>query len=60
MAAIASFSVWRENGQMPTDSQTPKTYIYQVSREFWKKHYVEKINNRQLAAILIIGGKLKI
>ena len=26
MAAIASFSVAHENGQMPIDSQTPKTY----------------------------------
>ena len=28
-------------------------YIYQASREFWKKI------SRQVAAILIIGGKLK-
>ena len=45
---------------MPIDSQTPKTYIYQVSRELWKKIKSENKNIRQVAAILIIGGKLKI
>ena len=32
MAAVASFSVVHENG--PIDSQTPKTYIYQVSKQY--------------------------
>ena len=32
-------------------------YIYEVSREFWKKSW-KKIS-RQVAAILIISGKLK-
>ena len=34
MAAISSFSVAHENGQLPIDSQTLKTYIYQVSKKF--------------------------
>ena len=41
--------------------QTLKTYIYQVSREFKKKKLCRKKKiSRQVAAILIIGGKLKI
>ena len=49
MGAIASFSVkpWKRT----KDSQTPETYIYQVSREFKKKI------SRELAAILIIDEK---
>ena len=60
MDAIASFSVAKRT--MPTDSQTMKTYIYQVSRELWKKKIKSKKKkfSRQVAAILIIGEKLKI
>ena len=42
---------------MPT--QTLKTYIYQVLMEKKKIESKKKIS-RQVAAILIIGGKLKI
>ena len=34
-----------------------KTYIYQASKKFWKKK--KNKFSRQVAAILIIGGKLK-
>ena len=52
MAAAASFSVSRENRQY-WDSQTPKTYIYQVSREFWKLLSVESFNSNQAIYILM-------
>ena len=42
---------------MPADSQTPKIYKYQVSKQFWKK---KKKISRKVVAILIIGGKLEI
>ena len=45
---------------MPKDSQTLKTYIYQVSRELWKKIKSKKKFSRQVAAIMIKVGKLKI
>ena len=41
---------------MPTESQTLKTYTYHGI----KKNKVEKKIQSQVAAILIIGGKLKI
>ena len=44
---------------MPIDSQTLKTYIHQVSRNYEKKIKSKKKISRQVAAILIIGGKLK-
>ena len=52
----------RFQSPMKTDNtnrlQDPENlYIYQVSKEFWKK--VLKKISRQVAAILIIGGKLK-
>ena len=60
MAAIASFSVAHENGQYQYTLKTRKP-IYQVSRELWKKMKSEKkIFSHQVAAILIIGVKLKI
>ena len=37
MAAIAPFFSRRRKRIMPIDSHTQKTYIYLVSREFWKK-----------------------
>ena len=51
MGPIASFSVKPWKRTMPKDSQTPETYIYQVSRELKKKI------SRELAAILIIDEK---
>ena len=48
MGAIASFSVKPWKRTMPKDSQTPETYIYQVSRELKKKI------SRELAAILYL------
>ena len=50
MGAIASFSVKSWKRTMPKDSQTPETYIYQVSRK-------KKKISRELAAILIIDEK---
>ena len=60
MADVASFSVSHDKRTMPVESQSPKTYIYQVSKEFWKKKNYVEFFCRQVVAILIIGGKLKI
>ena len=59
MTAIASFSVARVNGQVHKLIYPENLYIYQVSMQFWKqKNRLKKCC--LLAAILIIGGKLKI
>ena len=55
MAAGASFSVSHENGQY---LQAPKTYIYTRFQGNSEKKVLQKIG-RQVAAILIISGKLK-
>ena len=61
MATIASVFDCTRKRTMATDSQTLKTCIYQVLKELWNKKKVEKKQfSRQVAAILINGGKLKI
>ena len=45
---------------MPIDSQTPKTYIYTRFQGNYEKEVRKNKISRQVAAILIIGGKLKI
>ena len=61
MAAIASFLVARETDNANRLTNPENLYIYQVSRELWEqKIKLKKENCRQVAAILIIGGKLKI
>ena len=59
MAAIASFSVARENGQCQQTRRPwkPKGLYTRFQGNYEKK--VKKKISRQVAAILIIGGKLK-
>ena len=60
MAAIASFSITRENGKCRQTRRPWKPIYTRFQGNFVKKIRSKKKFSRQVAAILIIGGKLKI
>ena len=57
MAAAASFSVSHENGQITNRLAYPENLYIPCFKGILKKR--RKKSSRQVAAILIIGGKLK-
>ena len=61
MAAIASFLAARKNGKYQQTRKPWKPMIYtRFQGNYKKKLSLKKKLSRQVAAILIIGGKLKI
>ena len=60
MAAIASVSVARENGQCKQTRRPRKPIYTRFQGNYLKKKLSRKKNCCQVAAILIIVGKLKI
>ena len=60
MAAIASFLVARKNGQCQQPRRPWKLIYTRFQGNYKKKIKSKKKISRQVAAILIIGGKLKI
>ena len=60
MAAVASFSVARENKQCQQTRRLWKPIYTRFQGNYEKKNKAKKKFSRQVAAILIIGGKVRI